>query len=299
MNKAALDNIIRCFNLLYKPYKGLTEERRSRIEAALSDEQSLRAVCSIPIDETFNIELKKLLEPIKLKTSYCGIRYDAVFPTSPYKTDAKGNRETNLLNGSNPSTLFRLKQIMKYEAIALWQELEGLDEQYVGSFITLLGYKFMKRVNNSITYNTEDSVIYSPILLENIVSIADEVTEEIKNKDYSIYDLCGNKKLLKERYVYDKEKKFSKEQLEAMLSKYDHKPTIKELVNDYNASVEAQTYAGDENKYEIINYITENPMSPERLRWYLNQFDLIDRISQVRRRTKEEILQDKKMKKSC
>ena len=152
----------------------------------------------------------------------------------------------------------------------------------------MIVYKFLYNVNNSITYNVDNDLnkaYYNPITNDVIKNIVRDVINELEYCNYELIGIDGNPTKIKIKPNREQKnmRRFDCTQLtnyiELATIKNNKPPTLNELrefIN--NKMLEESSYGND----------VEPICHEQYLRYYINIYNLGDKISQRKRRTKAE-----------
>lgn len=235
------------------------QERKEQINKTNSIKE-IAEICRLQIDGELLNYIKDTFTYIKLTESFMGVRFEYIYSKKP----------KFLYNGSDPRTKERLHNAIKYQYISKYDyinENKGL--------LCVIAYKMLRKINNSITYNDGNNVIYEPIDNVCLCKIINEVKEEINNQNYTVYDVNGYAHELNICYVYTKMKRFNKNELKIIIENTGEFPTLQEIC-DYI------------NKQEFQKECPQT-VYVQQLKYYINEFGFNDLIKQRKRRTKEEL----------
>ena len=195
-----------------------------------------RTICKIDINYSSRLLFKKLTNILPITKSYQSIKFDYVFNMSSKYT----------YNGSDPNTLSKLTNALKYQLIGNHELFKDLSIQEIANISILYMDYFMQNVNNSITYNNNDSISYDPVYSSKINNIILLVCEQIyENKDYYVQTLNGQNILLDIDYIKSnciEMKKFTEDEFRKLLSDATEYyggelPTLIQVANYYNNEV--------------------------------------------------------------
>lgn len=211
--------------------------------------------------------------------------------------DPKSRKRTARYNGSDPRTVERLKYALKYQLIAnddclypikdCWFTIKQNKLKYYNIISFMIVYKLLYNVNNSITYNVDNDLnkaYYNPITNDVIKNIVRDVINELEHCNYELIGIDGNPTKIKikpNRYQKNM-KRFDCTQLtnyiELATAKNNKPPTLNELREFINKMLEETSYGND----------VEPICHEQYLRYYINIYNLGDKIQQRKRRTKAE-----------
>lgn len=242
-------------------------ERSVKIE---EDKNNLSIICSNDLFKEFNSWTYKNLssDVLKIKYSFNGVRFEIFFNLK------------QLYNGSDPRTLNRLKNAIKFQMIANYEDFNDFDKATKHRIAFLYGNKLFSNINNNITFNNEEQKLFKPITACDILEISKNIIYEIEEGNYSIYDINNQEKIID---VKNKNKDYhtmriTYEELENLINDFfkenGKKPTIKELREYYN-----KIYKIDE--IEDYEELTSKSISETLMRKYVKLGNLQEMIENV------------------
>lgn len=192
-----------------------------------------------------------------------GIRLDTIFHLGS---------KSQLHNASNWIDIERLTYALKYEIIANKNQYKDctLDEFYYVYWGYLV--RLMRNFNWTTTLNVNNVPYYLNWLsTKNIFS--NEAIKLLYNlvivqNENTVKDINGEKKMINiKNSDYNMAKKLTKEELIGIIESFDSKPTVNDITNQYNSSLNK-----DDDEYSL-KYI-----SKELMRHYINDYELNDMI---------------------
>lgn len=274
----------------------LLNERINELAINIADIDIRRKICSIDVNKDCRKKLKHLLNFILLKYNFHDLDFNDIYDTTKIG-DPKSRKRTARYNGSDPRTVERLKYALKYQLIAnddclypikdCWFPDKQNKLKYYHIISFMIVYKLLYNVNNSITYNVDNDLnkaYYNPITNDVIKNIVRDVINELEYCNYELIGIDGNPTKIKIKPNREQKnmKRFDCTQLtnyiELATIKNNKPPTLNELKEFINEMLEETSYGND----------VEPICHEQYLRYYINIYNLGDKISQRKRRTKAE-----------
>lgn len=262
----------------------LAEIKTRKAEVGNEDYSTIKHVGK-SIYEFARMYFDKELYPIVYSTN--NVRLDSIFHIGSKK---------ELHNASNVVDIAYLYQAIKYQILAninLYENI-SLEDFYIIYWAYLI--KLSKYFNWSMTLNTMKNIDgfmrevpeYLPWMENQGMNIlSNEAVKAtyiaiFEKKDKTVLDINRNKKEINiKNSDYNTMKRLTKEQLVDIISKFDHKPTVKEITDYYMSTIDIVN-TDDINDLEEFKRIQEENrakyISKELMRKYIKSYELEDMI---------------------